>query len=129
MFVGSQEPDRRKVHRMTKLELMLALMEIEGCDVSRLHVEYGKRAVKCPWHDDRTPSAVLYATGNFKCYACGIFGDAWDILHHVRGLSFPDAESWLRIHGIYADRPGTLGKPKLAEKEPEEEKWRRSLFD
>lgn len=39
-------------------------------------------AIKCPFHDDRTPSASLYekdGVWRFKCHGCGFCGDIYDV--------------------------------------------------
>jgi DNA polymerase len=39
----------------------------------------GEQKVVCPFHDDHSPSCVIYADG-FKCFACGAHGDHLDWL-------------------------------------------------
>jgi len=45
--------------------------------------KFHNNSCNCPFHDDRTPSAGIYQDdgGNwrFKCQACGVSGDVWDI--------------------------------------------------
>jgi DNA primase len=79
-----------------------SLIEAAGGDVSRIDPERsGKQAVRCPWHDDRTPSAEIDTLNErFACYACGLSDDAFGILFKVHGLRFPQARDWLQAHGI-----------------------------
>jgi len=45
---------------------------------------------------DRNPSLKLFPeSGRYKCYSCGIGGDAIDLVRQVRGVSFVDAVAWL----------------------------------
>ncbi len=49
--------------------------------------------VKCPFHDDKTPSFTLYLdTGRFQCYGtCGVNGDAIEFIEKKEGLDFKSA--------------------------------------
>jgi DNA primase len=41
----------------------------------------GWAAMKCPYHDDSDASASVNVTeGRFRCHACGVAGDAWDLI-------------------------------------------------
>lgn len=46
--------------------------------------------VRCPWHDERTPSCSVYVAGDgtlaVKCHGCGASGDALALVAAVRGL-------------------------------------------
>lgn len=47
---------------------------------------------KCPVHRDRTPSFhVSDIRGTYKCFGCGIWGDAFDWLMTMHGLTFQEA--------------------------------------
>ena len=47
---------------------------------------------RCPFHDDRIPSLVLYpGEGRFHCYGCGTHGDVIQFLMEAECLSFPQA--------------------------------------
>lgn len=47
--------------------------------------------VRCPWHDDRTPSCSVRVgpdgTTQVRCHGCGATGDALSLIAQVRGLS------------------------------------------
>jgi DNA primase len=52
---------------------------------------------RCPFHDDRTPSFVVYpATRSFYCFACHAAGDVFSFLMKVEHLNFPEALRALR---------------------------------
>lgn len=44
----------------------------------------------CPFHDDRTPSFVVY-DHHFHCFGCGEHGDAIDFVRKTKGGAFMDA--------------------------------------
>ncbi|WP_239058130.1 CHC2 zinc finger domain-containing protein [Crenobacter caeni] len=49
--------------------------------------------VRCPFHDDKTPSAICYrADGGFHCFGCGVHcRDVLDFHQRMTGLSFKAA--------------------------------------
>jgi hypothetical protein len=48
----------------------------------------GKSKLRCPFHDDSRPSAeVNWSTQHFRCYACGVYGDAVDLWESQEGLN------------------------------------------
>jgi DNA primase len=47
---------------------------------------------RCPFHQERTPSFnVNPEMGLFKCFGCGVGGDAFKFLMKIEGLSYPEA--------------------------------------
>lgn len=57
----------------------------------------GWQAMRCPFHEDRVKSASLnQERGRFKCHACGVDGDAIDLVMAVEGKSFREAVDWCR---------------------------------
>jgi DNA primase len=58
----------------------------------------GKKLVgRCPFHDDRNPSFVVYpGTQSFYCFGCHAAGDAFSFLMRTEHLSFPEALQVLR---------------------------------
>jgi DNA primase len=58
----------------------------------------GERCLaQCPFHEDRTPSFVLYPqTGTFHCFGCRAHGDVITFLMRLESLSFREAVSVLR---------------------------------
>lgn len=50
-----------------------------------------RQFIKCPFHNERTPSCMIYPDGGFHCYSCGAHGkNALDFLIKG-GMSFVDA--------------------------------------
>ncbi|MBF0310220.1 MAG: DNA primase [Magnetococcales bacterium] len=46
----------------------------------------------CPFHHEKTPSFNVHPEkGFFKCFGCGVGGDAIHFLMRIRGVSFPEA--------------------------------------
>jgi DNA primase len=46
----------------------------------------------CPLHDDHNPSLTVYpATGTFRCYGCGKYGDVIDFIQEAEQMSFSQA--------------------------------------
>ena len=73
----------------------------QGHDLDLTRVsEYGRRNIKCPFHDDRTPSAVIdLGTGRFRCFACNApSGDSIDIIRGMEGVEFIEAIRWAADH-------------------------------
>jgi DNA primase len=57
----------------------------------------GRFIARCPFHDDRIPSFVVYpATRSFFCFGCQASGDALSFLMKVKHLTFPEALRALR---------------------------------
>lgn len=71
-------------------------LEHYGCDLSRARTT-GWAKVKCPFHDDRTPSAsVNLEAGKFRCFVCDKQGDSIDLIMEAEGISFKDAIAYAR---------------------------------
>jgi KaiC/GvpD/RAD55 family RecA-like ATPase len=63
--------------------------------VSATGVQFRGNACRCPWHDDRAPSAGVYRHRDdgvwlFKCLGCGIVADVFDVRARVSGKSLAD---------------------------------------
>jgi DNA primase len=58
----------------------------------------GQRLVgRCPFHEDRTPSFVVYpGTQSFYCFGCRAHGDVFAFLMRYEGLSFREALEVIR---------------------------------
>src|SRR5882672_691403 len=47
---------------------------------------------RCPFHQERTPSfSVNRDMGVFKCFGCGVGGDAFKFVMLTEGLTYPEA--------------------------------------
>ena len=57
----------------------------------------GRRLVGlCPFHEDRTPSLVVYEeTGSYFCFGCDAGGDVFDFVGRVRGTAFRETAALL----------------------------------
>lgn len=80
----------------------------------------------CPFHDDTTPSMVLYdqvSAGDrphFHCYACGAHGDIFHLAQEKLGKSFPEVLSWLaQQNGIPLPTKGVAESKKAREISPD----------
>jgi DNA primase len=52
----------------------------------------GRQKVRCPFHGDTRPSASIdFEKARFVCFACGVSGDAIDLLRTQEGLSWDAA--------------------------------------
>ena len=45
----------------------------------------------CPFHDEKTPSFVIYPENTFHCFGCQAHGDAISFARKVNGLDFQQA--------------------------------------
>lgn len=56
--------------------------------------EYAKHNIKCPFHDDKTPSFSVTADGNhFECFGCQKKGDSIELYELLSGKSKADSIS------------------------------------
>jgi hypothetical protein len=83
---------------MTKGELLTQFLEERGV---RLHVRAGWQKISCvndaahP-RGDRNPSASVNLTeGKYKCFACDMGGDVYDLLKVLENLDFVTARATL----------------------------------
>lgn len=61
-----------------------------------IHVKQNK--AHCPFHEDDTPSLMVYPKNNsWYCYGCNIGGDAIEFIRRHRGLSYKQAISHLGV--------------------------------
>ena len=77
----------------------------------------------CPFHQEKTPSFdVNQARQFYKCFGCGVGGDALKFVMEIDGLTFPEALKLL------AERNG-IPMPKRTEYADAESKLRGALLD
>ena len=70
------------------------LAELTGVDEKSVPTGFGWTRLRCPFHEDRTPSASVNhdpETGGFRCHSCGRHGDGLKLLQQELGLSFSEA--------------------------------------
>lgn len=70
--------------------------EVNISDVIAKHVTLKRRGVTmvglCPFHQENSPSFTVFPASNtFKCFGCGVGGDAIHFLMEHKGLTFPEA--------------------------------------
>lgn len=67
----------------------------------------GKQKVLCVFHGDTRPSAqVDFSAQRFRCFACGVGGDALDLIISQEGLSFSAAVE--RCEALAGSEAGTV---------------------
>jgi len=93
-------------------------------DVAREYIDiadHGTVKTLCPFHPEKTPSFVLYKSGEFfKCFGCGKVCDVFELVMHFENMSFRDA---LRHLAQRANIP----YPNLTEQESEQYAKQREL--
>jgi hypothetical protein len=68
------------------------LADLIGLETSQPGHKTGQRwRFVCPFHDDTTPSFVVYPNGRGYCFGCGWNGDAVDFVAQRRGTSLVSA--------------------------------------
>lgn len=60
-------------------------------------------------NDKRASASINFDTGHYKCHACGLAGDGWDLMQQVYHMDFKQAAQALGIENF--------------ERKPEEETW------
>ena len=71
--------------------------------------------MRCPFHDDGTASsAVNFDINRFKCHACGVAGDTYDLIIHDRGGTLSEAIEFAQTISPESDtairKPDRVGK-------------------
>ena len=83
----------------------------------------GRYAGLCPFHQEKTPSFSVNQTQQFfKCFGCGVGGDALKFVMTIDGLTFPEALKLL------AERNG-IPMPQRTEFADSESKLRNALIE
>jgi DNA primase len=57
------------------------------CGVELKPSGYGRLIGLCPFHNEKTPSFVIYPEGRFYCFGCKEHGDAIDFIRKQQGNS------------------------------------------
>jgi DNA primase len=77
----------------------------------------------CPFHKEKSPSfKVESERRNYKCFGCGVSGDAFKWLMETEGLRFPEA-----VERLAAEAGVSLPKPSAEEEQ--RERRRKSLYE
>jgi len=79
-----------------KYEHATERVSIESVVSSLLGVKNPKKMIRCPFHEDRTPSLKLYPKKNrFICFGCNMCGSAIDFVMAFKRLDFKEAVEFL----------------------------------
>ena len=97
------------INRIKQDISLLRLVESQGYEVTR----QGKDSVvRCPFHDDKTPSCIISPKTNlFNCFGCETGGSVIDWVMKTQGVSFRFAcEILQKDLGLVADSGGSAPK-------------------
>lgn len=61
-----------------------------SAEIIAYYLNTRKKKCHCPFHDDKSPSFSITNKG-FKCYGCGLYGDAIEFVSQYFSLGFNDA--------------------------------------
>ena len=64
---------------------------IDQLYMGQLRHQGGRYYGRCPFHQEKTPSFVIYDNNTFHCFGCQADGDAIQFLRDTRNLNFVDA--------------------------------------
>lgn len=75
------------------------------------HVQLKKQGASwqglCPFHHEKTPSFNLHPDRGFKCFGCGVGGDAFAFVMKIKGIGFSEAlEELAAMSGIPLPKVG-----------------------
>lgn len=60
----------------------------------------GRKKTICPFHQEKTPSFVIYPNNSYYCFGCQEYGDAITFIQKTQNMNFPQAVTYLLNHGI-----------------------------
>jgi DNA primase len=98
-------PARSETYRITgpiddevdRLKSLMAIEDIIGRYVPLRRTSQNYLTGRCPFHQDRNPSFVVYPeTRSFYCFGCREHGDVLSFLMRMEQLTFPEALKVLR---------------------------------
>ena len=83
---GAAMPERIDVAAIRAAHPILAVVAAAGVELSGT----GRRRLgRCPFHEDRAPSLVVYPeTASYFCFGCGAGGDVIDFVGRLHGTGF-----------------------------------------
>ncbi|TVQ53328.1 MAG: hypothetical protein EA377_08210 [Phycisphaerales bacterium] len=112
MFAGAQQMTSSNSIDATRTDQAALLNELReaGCDIK------SPNCIRCEFHSERNPSAGIYrgddGVWRYKCHACGLHGDIFDIRAHRTGR--PVADLLREERGVEA-RPSSNGEEPITE--------------
>ena len=78
--------------RIFDLDVVRSVPISELIDVAGGRVSGGRTTIHCPFHDEKTPSFVIFHDNNHAhCFGCGWHGDNIKLIMDLEGLTFPQA--------------------------------------
>lgn len=67
---------------------------------------HGWRKIKCPFHNDSHASAgINFEDNKFKCHACGVGGDVYDLIMHKEGGTYREAIEFAQTISLAGNAP------------------------
>jgi DNA primase len=75
---------------------LASLVESTGTELKQRGNKY---VGLCPIHGEGNPSFYIFQDNHFKCFGCGVYGDAVDFLRLLYGYDFLEALRHLGIDG------------------------------
>jgi len=102
MMSGAAMAERIDVAAIRAAHPILAVVAAAGVELSGT----GRRRLgRCPFHEDRAPSLVVYpVTASYFCFGCGAGGDVVDFVGRLQGTGFRETAARLA-----ATVPATAG--------------------
>ena len=89
-----------------KLADVVKALGFDNYSIEALVDHGGWRPVRCPFHDDRSPSASANVSVDaFKCFSCDIMGDSWSLICHFKTIpkdEFRRAVDWAEANVGFA---------------------------
>lgn len=61
----------------------------------KMKTVYGRITTSCPFHQEKTPSFVIYKDNHFHCFGCQAHGDSIEFVMKLFGINFIDAVKYL----------------------------------
>lgn len=91
---------RQKIPENTKWELAYnyatQIVQITDVVANLLGITDFNRNIKCPFHDDKSPSLKIYTKNNrFVCFGCGARGSPIDFVIKYKNCPFKEAVLYL----------------------------------
>jgi DNA primase len=67
---------------------------------------HGWRKIKCPFHNDSHASAgINFEENRFKCHACGVGGDVYDLIIYKEGGTYREAIKFAQTISLAGNAP------------------------
>lgn len=96
--------------------------------LSREGIEVTRNKAHCPFHQDDTPSFMVYPANNsWYCFGCSIGGDVIDFIQRHRGLSYHDAVTYLGVEDRKPCKRDILRRDKIKEFKEWEKQYHSEL--